>query len=206
MSKNFSSTLTKTYYEILDVERNATPKEIRRAYLRLSLKHHPDKNPNNVEESKLKFIEIGQAHETLIDPQKRAAYDRELLHGSRHSGRSSFNNEYNDRSDTNNFNFATYDNSQAYETYQGYFDATVAGMTEEELANTVGKVAAVAGLVGGIIGGRYLANKASRSGSNSNSLIGGMMETAGSMVGSAVASEIATSSIKALHRQVKFAK
>eukprot|EP00536_Pseudo-nitzschia_multiseries_P000277 jgi/Psemu1/178383/e_gw1.4.301.1 len=66
----------KTYYEILEVDPNADASTIRKAYLKKSLKYHPDKNPDNVEEAKAKFIEIGQAHETLSDPVKRRAYDR----------------------------------------------------------------------------------------------------------------------------------
>lgn len=48
-----------TYYDILCVDPSVEQGAIRKAYLKLSLKHHPDKNPNNVEEAKNKFIEIG---------------------------------------------------------------------------------------------------------------------------------------------------
>jgi curved DNA-binding protein CbpA len=77
------NSMTKTYYEILGVDPNADSKTIRQAYLRASLRHHPDKNPDNVEESKALFIEVGQAYENLSDPALRAKYDREIRSGAR---------------------------------------------------------------------------------------------------------------------------
>jgi DnaJ-class molecular chaperone len=61
-------------YKILGVEKNATTEEIKKAYRKLSLKHHPDRN-NNSSESTIKFQAISKAYETLIDPVKRATYD-----------------------------------------------------------------------------------------------------------------------------------
>ena len=69
----------KNYYEILGVDRKATPEEIKSAYRKLAMKYHPDRNQGN-EEAAEKFKEINEAHETLSDEQKRAAYDYELDH------------------------------------------------------------------------------------------------------------------------------
>lgn len=63
-----------SYYKILDVSENATKEEIKKAYRKLSLQNHPDRN-NNSEESKRKFQKINQAYETLADDQKRNEYN-----------------------------------------------------------------------------------------------------------------------------------
>ena len=62
-------------YEILGVSRSATPDEIKSAYRKLALKHHPDRNPGNAQ-SEESFKRANEAYSVLSDPQKRAAYDR----------------------------------------------------------------------------------------------------------------------------------
>lgn len=63
------------YYEILEVPKTANSDEIKKAYRRLALKWHPDKNPNNQEQATKKFKEISEAYEVLSDERKRRAYD-----------------------------------------------------------------------------------------------------------------------------------
>jgi len=63
------------YYEVLGVNRDASDDEIKKAYRKLAMKHHPDRNPEN-KDSEEKFKEAKLAYEILSDAQKRAAYDR----------------------------------------------------------------------------------------------------------------------------------
>src|SRR5947207_3725295 len=63
------------YYEVLGVGRTATDEEIKRAYRKLAVKFHPDKNPDDPHAEE-KFKELGEAYDVLMDTDKRAAYDR----------------------------------------------------------------------------------------------------------------------------------
>jgi DnaJ family protein B protein 4 len=66
----------KDYYKILGVSKTATDEELKKAYRKLALKWHPDRNINNKEESEKKFKEIGEAYDVLSDPEKRKIYDQ----------------------------------------------------------------------------------------------------------------------------------
>ncbi|MDO4967218.1 MAG: DnaJ C-terminal domain-containing protein [Candidatus Saccharibacteria bacterium] len=63
------------YYEVLGVSKNASDDEIKKAYRKLALKYHPDRNPGD-KEAEAKFKEATEAHEVLSDKQKRARYDQ----------------------------------------------------------------------------------------------------------------------------------
>src|SRR6266513_1460222 len=63
------------YYEVLGVVRTATEEEVKRAYRKLAVKFHPDKNPDDPHAEE-KFKELGEAYDVLMDADKRAAYDR----------------------------------------------------------------------------------------------------------------------------------
>src|SRR5256885_16518542 len=69
------STTKRDYYEVLGVARGAPEDEIQRAYRKLAVKFHPDKNPDDPHDEE-KFKEIGEAYDVLIDADKRSAYDR----------------------------------------------------------------------------------------------------------------------------------
>ncbi len=67
--------MAKDYYELLNVGRNATDADLKRAYRKLAHEHHPDKNPGN-KAAEEKFKEISEAYAILSDPQKRAYFDQ----------------------------------------------------------------------------------------------------------------------------------
>lgn len=73
------------FYEILGVSRNASQDEIKKAYRKVAMQYHPDRNPGN-KEAEEKFKEAAEAYEALSDPDKRAQYDRFGHAGMRGSG------------------------------------------------------------------------------------------------------------------------
>ncbi len=77
------------YYEVLDLDRNASKPEIKKAYRKAAMKYHPDKNPGN-KEAEEKFKEAAEAYEVLHDDQKRKIYDQYGHEGLRGTGFSGF--------------------------------------------------------------------------------------------------------------------
>jgi curved DNA-binding protein len=68
--------MAKDYYGILDVSRNASDVEIKKAYRKLAMQYHPDRNPGKEKWANEKFKEINEAYGVLGDPQKRRQYDQ----------------------------------------------------------------------------------------------------------------------------------
>lgn len=64
------------FYEVLGVSRDAGENEIKKAYKKAALRHHPDKNPDDRDGAEARFKNVSEAYEVLNDAQKRAAYDR----------------------------------------------------------------------------------------------------------------------------------
>lgn len=82
------------YYEILGVDKSAGDAELKRAYRKLAMKYHPDRNKGN-EEAEKKFKEASEAYEVLRDPQKRQRYDQfghAGMNGGGFGGASDFGN------------------------------------------------------------------------------------------------------------------
>ena len=63
------------YYEVLGISKSATDDEIKKAYRKIAIKYHPDRNPGN-KEAEEKFKEAAEAYDVLHDPQKRQQYDQ----------------------------------------------------------------------------------------------------------------------------------
>lgn len=80
-----SATDPKGYYAILEVSPTASESEIKKAYKKLAIRHHPDKNPDNQERATEMFKKVAEAYEVLGDTQKRSQYDA----GDEHTGESS---------------------------------------------------------------------------------------------------------------------
>lgn len=164
-----------SYYEVLGVSSTADQSEIRKAYLKASLKYHPDKNRGNEKEAKDNFIRVGEAYEVLGDPIKRAQYDREVAGGTfTFKRRKRQTNEGDD------------DNDKEFKNFMNMFDETVAGMSEAELNMAMGAAAIVGGIVGSVMGSR-----AARGNS--------FLSSAASMMGSAVASKAASSLVESVY-------
>lgn len=84
--------MKKNYYQILGVSRKASSEEIRKAYRKLALQYHPDRNQSK--EAEAKFKEINEAHQVLSDRQKRLDYDNNISYGAQQQG-TYYNNHHN---------------------------------------------------------------------------------------------------------------
>ena len=104
----------KDYYKILEINKNSTPEEIRKAYKKLAMKYHPDKNPENPEESEIKFKEISEAYSVLSNPSKKSDYDS--------FGRTNFQN-------------FDYNNFDAFSFFNDFFKNTNNEEFENDLKN-----------------------------------------------------------------------
>ena len=89
------------YYEVLGIEKNASKDDIKKAYRKLAVKYHPDRNPGN-KEAEEKFKEATEAYEVLSDDQKRPIYDQygfAGLDGMGGGGGGGYSHAFNDFSD-----------------------------------------------------------------------------------------------------------
>lgn len=78
--------MSQDYYETLSIDREASQKEIKKAYRKAALKHHPDRNQDNVKESEAKFKKVTEAYEVLSDENKKQMYDQYGHEGLQNQG------------------------------------------------------------------------------------------------------------------------
>lgn len=93
------------YYEVLGLTKNASDDEIRKAYKKIALKFHPDKNPNNKEDAEKNFKKINEAYSILGDKEKKNNYDA--------FGKSGLEN---------NFNGFKFSNNDAHDIFSAFFN------------------------------------------------------------------------------------
>jgi molecular chaperone DnaJ len=105
----------KDYYDLLEVSRTSTPEEIKKAYRKLAMKYHPDKNPGD-KASEEKFKEVSEAYEVLADPKSKAQYDR---FGHAGSGAGPTNGYYSEDPFVD-FNFNDFRGGRPYTTESAY--------------------------------------------------------------------------------------
>src|SRR5947208_15045705 len=68
--------MKRDYYEVLGVSRAAREDDLKKAYRKLALKYHPDRNPEDRQRTEERFKEISEAYQVLSDPERRSLYDR----------------------------------------------------------------------------------------------------------------------------------
>ncbi|XP_028131070.1 dnaJ homolog subfamily B member 6-like [Diabrotica virgifera virgifera] len=105
------------YYKILKVSKNASTEEIKKAYKKLALKWHPDKNPDNKEEATKKFREISEAYEVLSDSKKRRTYDNYGTINPERTSTPSFGNLFD--FERNGFSFTFRDPEEVFREFFG---------------------------------------------------------------------------------------
>jgi DnaJ family protein B protein 6 len=118
------------HYHVLNISRTATVDEIKKAYRKLAIVWHPDKNPDNKTEATEKFRAIAEAYEILSDPEQRRVYDRggvscnNFERNSNSVPRGNFNRDFSNRRANDIFNafFAEFDDfhQQAFSGFGGF--------------------------------------------------------------------------------------
>ena len=213
------------YYAILGVPFTADYKAIRKAYLKLSLQYHPDKNTNNhPEQAQAAFVRIGRAYQTLSDPTQRREYDltyrpttgrpssrpsSSASSAPQYTKQSSFAKDFYESSDSDYYHQSNnssnapdgnasqqYQQQQQYETYRDFFDNTMADLSEDEMKEVLGAAAVFSSIVGGIIGAKLFGGSVAKGGNPALSAVG-------SAIGSALASQAATTMLQISRTQSK---
>jgi len=97
--------MSKNYYDVLEIDKNASEADIKKAYRKGALKWHPDKNVNNKAEAEVKFKEISEAYSVLVDPEKKQIYDTQGEEGLKASNNGGFQGSQGNPNDIFNMFF-----------------------------------------------------------------------------------------------------
>ena len=121
----------KDYYKILGVNKSASVDEIKKAYRKLALKYHPDKNPNN-KAAEEKFKEINEANEVLSDPEKKKKYDAlgENFNQYRQQGRQEDSFDWSKWTSGNQGNYGSFSDEEAFGNegnFSSFFESVFGG-------------------------------------------------------------------------------
>jgi len=122
----------KDFYHVLGIERNASQEEIKKAYRKLALKYHPDRNPGN-KDAEEQFKEAAEAYEVLSDPSKRQRYDQYGHEGMRGT-------DFRPFTDVNDI----------FSTFSDIFGGAVGGIDLRGHVRSAGAAAAALGRGGGL--------------------------------------------------------
>jgi curved DNA-binding protein CbpA len=118
--------MKKCYYEVLEITKSCNEDEIRKAYKKLALKWHPDKNPDNAKAAEEKFKEVGEAYVVLSDKEKKAIYDKYghegLQPGGKTPGGSRAHANFNGFETGNSFTFGRAEDILKNFFTSGFFD------------------------------------------------------------------------------------
>jgi len=119
----------KDYYQILGVDENASSEDIKKAYRKLAVKYHPDKNPGNIKEAEAKFKEISGSYYVLSDGKRRAQYDQVRRFGGGFGGDFAGSQGFNFEDFLRNFSFrgaraagASPGSRGRYSAFEGIFE------------------------------------------------------------------------------------
>jgi curved DNA-binding protein CbpA len=204
------------YYAILGVPPTADAKAIRKAYLKLSLQYHPDKNVDDPASAQAAFVRIGQAYQVLSDPTQRALYDATYRSRKKYysgvpqpsaspppsgtarppqyasTSQTHYTADFASGFGGSSTSSAASQQQQQYETYRDAFDATMASLSEEELQEVMGAAALFSSVIGSLLGSRLMGKTAHP-----------VMQSIGAAMGAAVARQATTSFLETSHKQAK---
>ncbi|AHH10848.1 J domain-containing protein [Borrelia coriaceae] len=115
--------MSKDYYNILGIHKNATTEEIKKAYKKLAIKYHPDKNKDN-KLAEEKFKEINEAYEILSSPQKKANYDN--------FGNTNFNNNFNTETFSKGFKSTGFNHFESFDLFSEIFGGSTKSTLQDQ--------------------------------------------------------------------------